>query len=367
MRLAFDVTALHDVRTGVGVVTSELLHRFAATSEIELVAYSVSWRGRRDVAALVPDGVPVVRRPMAAQPLRRLWLRYDAPALQWWTGAIDIVHGPNFVVPPSRAAAGLVTVHDLTCIHHPELCTPDVLQYPALLRRALARGAHIHTVSHFVGDEVVALLGADPDRVHVVPNGVNAAATGRVESGHRHAGGDRYILALGTVEPRKDLPTLVAAFDAVAAEDPELRLVLAGPDGWGTDALVDAIGLASHRDRVVRLGWVSDAQRADLLAGATVFAYPSRYEGFGLPPLDAMAAGVPVVATRAGALPEVLGDAATLVGVGDVDALGGAIAALAAEPAAARATRVEGARRHASRYTWDAAAAALVSVYRGLC
>ena len=113
---------------------------------------------------------------MAARPLRALWERADHPRIDWWTGPVDVVHGPNFVAPPSRAPT-LATVHDLTPVHFPELCTSDTRQYPALLRRALKRGTHVHAVSAFVRDEVCTLLDAAPERVHVVPNGV-AAVTG---------------------------------------------------------------------------------------------------------------------------------------------------------------------------------------------
>src|SRR5205807_6310535 len=116
----------------------------------------------------------------------------------------------------------------------------------------------------------------------------------------------------GTVEPRKDLPVLVAAFDQLADHHPDAHLVIAGPDGWGAGQLDEALVRARHRDCIERLGWVDEPARLALVATATVFAYPSIYEGFGFPPLEAMAAGVPVVATAAGALPEVLGDGATL-------------------------------------------------------
>ena len=145
-------------------------------------------------------------------------------------------------------------------------------------------------------------------------------------TGRHLAGAERYVLALGTVEPRKDLPTLVAAFDALAASDKDLHLVLAGQDGWGIEALTASRDRAVHRRRIHRLGWVNEQQRAALLRGASVFAYPSRYEGFGLPPLEAMAVGTPVVTTTAGALPEVVGDAARVVPPLDVDALAGALA-----------------------------------------
>ena len=139
-------------------------------------------------------------------------------------------------------------------------------------------------------------------------------------------GTGRYCLAIGTAEPRKDLPGLVRAFAAVAARHADVALVLAGPEGWGEDELqACAGGVAGPRSRIARTGWVEPLELAALLRGAHVLAYPSRYEGFGFPPLQAMQAGVPVVATAVGSLPEVLGDGALLVEPGDQDGLAGAL------------------------------------------
>lgn len=365
VRLAVDVTPLLGPRTGVGAFVAGLLAELARRPEVDVTAYGVTWRGRRGLGAAVPAGVAVGRRPMAARPLRWAWARGAGPPLEWWTGAIDVVHGTNFVVPPTRDAATVVTVHDLTSVHFPEMCDAATLAYPALLRAAIARGAHIHAVSHFVAAEVVADLGADPARVSVVYSGVPPVGSGDPAHGRRLAGTDTYVLALGTVEPRKDLPLLVRAFDALAPDRPGLRLVLAGPDGWGAEALTEAIAFAGCRHRIVRLGWVGDTDRAGLLAGATVLAYPSRYEGFGFPPLEAMAAGVPVVATTAGALPEVLGDAAALVAVGDAGALAATLAGLLDDPAA-RAELVGRGHRRVERYRWDRSADEMVALYRRL-
>jgi glycosyltransferase involved in cell wall biosynthesis len=368
VRVAYDVTSLLDARTGVAAFAGEVLTRVATRPDIEVVGYSVSWRGRDHAGdGLLPDGVRLARGPMAAQPLRQMWRRADWPPIEWWTGTVELVHGPNFVVPPSRhGAVELATVHDLTCVRYPELCTRDTLQYPDLIRRALRRGAHIHTVSQFVADEVTEVFGVSADRLHVVRNGIDPVHEGDAAAGRARAGADRYILAVGTIEPRKDLPLLVDAFDAFAADDDSIRLVVAGQEGWGMQAFIAAVDRARHRDRIVRPGWVDDRSRADLLAGAAVFAYPSKYEGFGLPPLEAMAAGTPVVATRAGALPEVLGDAARLVEPGDRDDLAAALHAVLDDPAE-RDRLITAGRAQAALYSWDSCADGLVALYRELC
>lgn len=367
MRVGLDVTSLLDRRTGVGAFTSEVLARLAAHDDIEVIGYSVSWRGRNGaLATRLPPGVSVSSRPMAAQPLRQLWRRMDWPPITWWTGKVDVVHGPNFVVPPAPGAAELMTVHDLTFIHHPELCTRDTLQYPGLMRRALRRGAHVHAVSEFVANEVVDVFGVATDRVHVVANGIDVLEAGDPAEGRRLAGSDRYVLALGTIEPRKDFPLLVGAFDEIASTDRDVRLVIAGQNGWGVAALDAALERARHRDRVTRTGFVTDRERADLLAGATVFAYPSRYEGFGLPPLEAMAAGTAVVTTRTGALPGVLGDAAAFVEPGDRDALATTLADLLDNPSHRDELIAKG-RSRVALYSWDACAEGVVRLYQRLC
>ncbi len=369
MKVALDVTSLLDPATGVGTFTGEVAGRLAARPGIDLVGFAATWRGRDRVGGLLAPPARTVRRPMAARPLRFLWRRTDHPAIERWTGRVDVVHGPNFVVPPASGAAEVVTVHDLTCLRFPELVTRDVAAYPALIGRAVARGAWVHAVSEAVADEVRSAFPVPADRVVVVPNGATALppdgpATGAV-AGRRLAGADRYLLALGTVEPRKDLPTLVRAFDRLAGDRTDLRLVVAGGDGWGgaVDDLAAAVVAAEHGERVVRLGRVSDADRAALLRGAAAFAYPSRYEGFGLPPLEAMAAGTPVVATSVGALPEVVGDAGRLVPAGDPVALAEALAGVLDDDGE-RQRLVEAGRANLARFDWDRTVDGLVDLYR---
>jgi glycosyltransferase involved in cell wall biosynthesis len=378
VQVALDATPLLGRPTGVGAFCAGALGGLAGRDDVDVAAFAVSWRRRRELTGALPPGVRRVGRPMPARPLHLAWRSAGVPPVEWFTGPLDVVHGTNFVVPPARRAARVVTVHDLTVVRFPELCDPPTLRYPRLLRRAIAEGAWVHTPSAYVADEVVELLGARRERVRAVHSGIPAAPASRGSSG-AEGGGEgpgpaplalpastsRYVLALGTAEPRKDLPGLVAAFDAVASspDAADVALVLAGPDGWGAGALDAAVAGAAHRDRIVRTGWVPETTRPLLVAGAAVLAYPSRYEGFGFPPLEAMAAGVPVVATRAGALPEVLGDDALLVDVGDHDALAGALLEVLRAPDVGAAWAERG-RARAARYSWDRCAEGLAALYR---
>ncbi|MDQ6697020.1 MAG: glycosyltransferase family 4 protein [Actinomycetota bacterium] len=367
MRVAIDATSLIGARTGVGRFTSELVARLARRDDVAPVAFAVTWRGRGRLRSELPGNVRIVGPAVPARVVRAMWLRSSVPSAERLAGPCEVVHGPNFVVPPARRAAEVLTVHDLTSVRFPELCTPDTLQHPRLIARAVQRGAWVHAVSRFVADEVQAAFAIEAERVVVVPNGITPPPPDHAGTdaalGRHIAGAERYVLALGTVEPRKGLPTLVAAFDAVAAADPDLHLVIAGPDGWGVEALTAARDRASHRRRIHRLGWVSDAQAAALLRGAAVFVYPSRYEGFGLPPLEAMAVGTPVVTTTAGALPETVGDAARLVPPQDPEALAGALSDVLGDDDLRRSL-VERGRERVRRYDWDATTSGIVDLYR---
>jgi glycosyltransferase involved in cell wall biosynthesis len=365
VRVALDAVPLLDTRTGVGRFVHETIRRLATDPSLDLTAYGWPLGGKHALMSALPPGVRAARLPMAGPPLRAAWRRVDAPPIELWTGRVDVVHGPNFVVPPAWRAAELVTVHDLTVLRHPELCTTDTLEFPPLLRRALRRGAWVHTVSEFVRQEVIELLGVPEERVVCIPNGVTPASGGSASRGRELASSERYVLALGTIEPRKEFPRLVEAFDEIAGDFADVKLVVAGPDGWGADELRTTVRRAAHRDRVVRLGWVTEEDRASLLSGATVFAYPSRYEGFGLPPLEAMSAGVPVVTTRAGGITEVVADAAVLVPPGDTAALAAGLAAVLGDPDRAEALRVAG-RANVTRFSWDRTADALADLYRRL-
>src|SRR5680860_1041487 len=301
MRVAIDGTPLLGSRTGVGEVTHGIVNHLAARSDVDLVVYAVTFSGRRELASVIPAEARAAVRPVPARAVRALWARTAHPRIERWTGPVDVVHATNFVGPPAGAPV-LVTIHDLTFLRYPELCTPDTLRYPQSIRRALDRGAHIHVPSDFVRTEVQEAFGLEAERVTRIYSGLSASPA-QASAGQALPGSRRYVLALGTIEPRKNFPALVAAFDHVAATDPDLELVIVGPDGWGADALA-----------------------------------------------------------RAGAVPEVVGEAAELVEPDDVDALAGARGRVLTDDAR-RAELVARGTERIRRYSWTTTASELVALY----
>lgn len=376
LRVALDVTPLLGPPTGIHQATAGLVGALRDEPGVEPSGYVLSGRARQ-----VPDcGVAVRHRRWAAGLCHLIWslpvpAAVARPSARGLAPPADLVHGTNYTVPPGPTPR-LVTVHDLTPVTDPQWCPPGVRRMGRALRRAVAAGAHVHVTSRSVAAAAPGLLGADPDRVHVVPVGLAEVGPGDAVAARRLVGDGRYVLALGATEPRKGLAGLPAA---VAGLDPDVRLVVAGPAGADEDALAAAVAAAGLGRRYVRLEAVDGVVRAGLLRGAAAVAYPSLREGFGLVPLEAVSVGVPVVAAAVGALPELLGDEIPLIPPGDDQALAAGLAAAlesAAEaPSAAAALEPAEALESAqapsavlqerlAELAWPRVAAQMAAVYR---
>jgi glycosyltransferase involved in cell wall biosynthesis len=365
LRVALDGQPLLGRRTGVGNFCQGLLEGLTqlvrdGQASLDIGVYAVTWRMRPELDKQLPPGAHMVGRPMPARPVRAMWqARLDAP-LEWFTGRLDVVHGTNSIVPPTRRAARVVTVHDLSPLRYPEMCDPETLAYPEWIRRAVAKGAWVHTDSEFVAGEVIEAFGVSPERVRAIHPGIPPLAPGGIAPDIGPSA--RYILAIGTVEPRKDYPGLVRAFDELAGDRPDVGLVIVGSDAWGAADFHAALDASPHRDRIVRPGYLDGPSLSALLRGAAVLAYPSRYEGFGFPPLQAMAAGVPVVATAAGSVPEVVGTAAATVPPGDPGAMAAALARVLDDREFAAQQAAAGCER-AALFSWKGLATGMAGLY----
>lgn len=370
MRVGFDATPLLDPRTGVGTYTHHLFDAMVriAPHDPNLVATAFSARGVSRLTPLVPPHVRISGRRAPARLLRASWSSIGWPPVEVLSGNVDLFHGTNFVAPPARRAASVVTVHDLAYLHFPETVDRASLAYQRLVPQALERGATVCAVSDTMARDIVQAYGLSPERVHTTRLGVDPSwfdvdvgAEGRghdsVSGGALHTLPGEYVVAVGTLEPRKNLTTLLSAYRLASRRTIDLPpLVLVGARGWGT--ALDVTGIPS--DRVVRTGHLPLETLQRMVARARLLVFPSLYEGFGLPPLEALACGVPVVATELDVTHEVLGPFATFAEPRSPEGLLEAIVSALDDPPGTVETR----RAHASGYTWENCARATLAAYR---
>lgn len=347
----------HRVPGGTAVSTVRTLEALAERGDVDMVGVS-AWH-RRDPPTHLALPVPVRAVPLSRRVLYDSWHCLRRPSVARFTGPVDVVHATGGAVPPPGPAALVVTVNDLAFRHRPEHFTRRGVRF---FNRALdlARtSARIVLVPSRATAADCAEAGIDPERIRVTPLGAAAGLVGadeveRVRARYRLP--DVFVLWVGTVEPRKNLPGLLAA---MARTETQAPLVLAGPDGWG----VDLAGLLAAADcQVLRLGPVPARDLAGLYAAARLFAFPSLLEGFGLPVLEAMARGTPVVTSSTTATAEICDDPAGLVDPADADALAAAIDRVVGDDAE-HARRSAAALDRARRFSWAATAAAVRAGY----
>jgi glycosyltransferase involved in cell wall biosynthesis len=358
-----DATAVPARLTGAGVYAARVLAALALRGGVELEVFVAP----ASAAALAAPGLELrpVRAAGLSRPARITWTHVAAGRAARAAGA-DLLHGIHYELPRRARLPQVVTVHDLTLVTHPQWHEPSKVRFFGwAMRRAVTAADRVLCVSATTAHDLTTHLGVDAGRIDVTPLGTDLrpASEQAVAGLRRRLGLDGpYLLGLGTLEPRKDLPTLVRAFAAVAGELPH-TLVLAGLAGWGAGEVAQAVATTGVAGRVLLAGYVPEADKAALFTGADLFAYPSHYEGFGLPVLEAMACGTPVVTTTGGSLPEVAGDAALLVEPGDADALAVAIGKLVGDPGE-RVALVQRGLVRAAGFTWNRCAALTAAAYR---
>jgi glycosyltransferase involved in cell wall biosynthesis len=378
MRIGLDVTAALTQGGGIGRYTRELVRALVRLGNGRYAFYLFAARQTKPPA--VPDPLPVApgvyqkTAPLTEPWLYRLWYRARLPApVQWVTGPLDLFHSPDFVLPPvAGGIPTLLTVHDLSFVHYPEVYPAVLVNYlNRVVPWSIGRASHVLADSEATRRDLMAIWQVPEAKITVLYSGVDAQFWRKAEVEAITAVRTRYgladtpyLLTVGTVQPRKNYQMLIRAFAPIAADWPH-NLIIAGGKGWLTESMLDEVVRQGLEGRVRFIGFVADADLPALYSGADLFLFPSLYEGFGLPLLEAMQCGVPVIASNASSLPEVAGETAVLLSPHDPAAWTDTLQTLLADPLRRERLAADGPAR-AAQFTWQSAARQLLQLYQTL-
>ncbi len=368
MPIGIDYTAAVRQGAGIGRYTRGLIRALAELDqETPYVLFSA---GRDPDPRPWPANFSPRALPLSDRHLAILWQKLRLPLpVEWFTGPLDLFHSPDFVLPPVRRARTVLTIHDLSFLRHPECFSPPLLRYLLnAVPRSVERADLVLADSENTRDDLIEMLGVPQERIRVVYAGVEPEFAPRPEAevaAARQRYGIRrpYLLGLGTLQPRKNFVRLIEAYRLLRQERgiPH-QLVIGGGRGWLYEPILEAIEVYGLQEDVRLIGFVDDADLPALYTGAEVFAFPSLYEGFGIPLLEAMACGTPVVASSASSLPEVAGEAALLVSPTSSEALAEALWRALDDGALRETLRARGFQQ-CHQFTWRASAQRLLACY----
>ncbi len=374
-RICFDARAIREHMTGVGVYCDRLLRamtRGAADGEGEAHQWLLphlpgapldAYAGRNDVI------LSETTADYGDHPGGEWWLNVTLPRLLKETET-DLIHGPAYLIPwRGGRARKIVTIHDLVCFRYPESFPPQFAWYMRQVVRLSARRADgIIAVSQSCANDLAEQVGVDPAKIRVIHHGPGPGmappAPEAVEWVRRQYGLERdYVIYVGTLEPRKGLTRMIRVLERMVRAGRDVDLVLAGRVGWRAEGLLRAMEMSSARSRLRRLDYVPDAHLPALYGGAVALWYLSDYEGFGLPPLEAMACGCPVIVSDCSSLPEVVGQAGVRVNPDDLDAVA-ETTCWWMDDLDERGRRMRWGLRRAAGFSWERSARETLAFYR---
>jgi glycosyltransferase involved in cell wall biosynthesis len=348
-------------RTGVGEYVHELVRAYTAVHDDQVGIFSSSWTDRPAPDTAQQLRARVVDRRVPVRILNYLWHRLEWPPIESVAGSADVVHAAHPLMIPARSAARVVTIHDLFFLTNPQQTRAEIRRdYAALAGDHARRAEAVVTSSHYTKALIVSRLRVDADRVYTCPFGAPRWTTlGRGPQVPR--GG--YLLFVGTLEPRKNLGTLLDAYTHLLRMLPDApRLVVAGGATADAAAWLARMSERPLQGHVEHIGYFANERREALYAGARALIMPSLDEGFGIPALEAMSAGVPVIASNRGSLPEVIADGGTLLDALDAEGFANAMARAVTDDAwAAEQSRAGLARARA--FSWSSTARLLRQAY----
>lgn len=374
VRIGFDATAAVTQGGGIGRYTRELLH--ALVNEENGYVYRIfAARATQTLPIAEPiptaDNVYFRQLPLSPHWLYRIWYRLRLPLpVQLFTGAVDLFHSPDFVLPPVLGnTPTILTVHDLSFAFYPETFTTALVNYlERVVPWSVRRATHVLADSESTRRDLIRLYGTPGQKITVLYSGVHERfsltpderALGEVRKKYE-VGDAPFVFTVGTLQPRKNTQLLIRAFRAVAAQT-DHNLIIAGGRGWLYEKMLAEVDRQGLQGRVRFVGFVDDDDLPALYSAASLFVFPSLYEGFGLPLLEAMASGTAVISSNASSLPEVAGDAAVQISPQDEEAWTEAMLRLIRNHRL-REQLVTAGRRQAQRFRWSRAAQQLLDVY----
>ena len=375
MRICFDLSPALHRHAGIGRYAHELLAaltRIDRANTYRVFHNQLAFNERVDAPL---DPLPRTVIPLTAKPWRMSVLLADflrVPMDRWIPG-IDVFHGTDHLLPPLRRARTVFTLHDLIFKFFPEYHLPLNRAFlGVMLPRFLRRADSIIAVSECTKRDAIRLYHLPPEKIAVIHEGFDPALR-PVEDKNliaqaraRYAHGQPFILYLGTIEPRKNIVALIDAVRALRARGLPHRLLIAGRKGWLYQPTLDHVAQMGMSDAVDFLDYVPDAELPALFSACDAFVFPSLYEGFGLPPLEAMACGAPVVCSNTSSLPEVVGDAAVLFDPRDIGEIASAIERVVSDAALRDELRAKGIAQ-AAKFSWERAARETLAVYESVC
>ena len=363
MRIGFDIGPISTARSGVGNYCLHLLRELLQMDGLDLSGFAASVR-QLDLAAL---GRPLPHRhlPIPTRLMYKVWSVFGAPKVDSLLGGVDIYHATNYFLPPVKRAKRVLTIHDIAFKKHPELCSPKIVGPFSEGVAGFARAADaVIADSESTRRDIIEMLGVRENRVHTVHLAVEDGLAPMPREEARKIAGRKnpYLLFVSTIEPRKNVQGIIKAFERIQDDFPH-DLMLAGARGWMPESFWRE--LSGHSARILTPGFVAQRDMRAVFSAADAFVFPSYYEGFGLPVLEAMACGCPVITANNSSLPEVAGDAAEYCDANDIDSIANAMRRVLSDSALRESMSQRGLAQ-AAKFSWKKTAEQTAAVYRSV-
>ena len=369
MRIAIDATAIPHKPMGAGRYIIDLIRKLAELDTQHQFIVFAQQRLKPFFAELPRERVEIVWLPNQHPVLRLLWEQTIFPRLIRQSGA-DRLHSPHYTMPLSHPVPNVVTFHDMIFFTHPNMHTiPKRIFFPGIVKHSARKADYIITDSESTRSDAIRLLSIPPDKIETIHLGYqdifrplddpDLLTTIR----QKYHLPQKFILYAGALEPRKNVPMLLTVFEQLAQHQPELHLVLTGGTGWDNQETLALMNSMHFKDRIIRLGHIDHTDLPAIFNLADVFVYPSLYEGFGLPPLEGMACGTPVITTNISSMPEVVGNTGILVPPNDEGALFRAIQQVLGDKHLRQRLQEAGPQR-AANFTWKHTAEKTLEIYQ---